>query len=463
MRQEDWLLLIGFLQIVGILVALVYPRYHRSIRRKIKSFLGVRRLPQLGVMHIKVPSFLYQDLLLTADRLQVERGWPEPWLAPLSAHRFLDGGKQGFVHWWSLALEGEGSPQLCEIEVDANRYQSLPSNRLYPITHDGVPLILDTQDYASYGSAECSCQLAYNTEKGHQAAQSFARLLRESVHSGTRFRGKLISLTGQEDILSSGVIKILGRPPQQAPILGEKVEEDVRAALLDFMEHREALKRSGLSTKRGVLLVGPPGTGKTTIVRWLLNKAPDYTALLVRGESPNHIRLVFQLARGLSPSLVLLEDVDLLATNRYQNSLALFLGALMTEMDGVEQNEDVVVVMTSNDPSEMEAALIRRPGRIDRIIDVGCPEDPVRQRLIEHFLPNTEGQPDLIQASAACKGLMPAAIREVVHQASLLCLKTGQVNGEGHPRVDTATLLSVVPRVREQFGEAPRLGLRQSP
>jgi hypothetical protein len=463
MKQEDLVALLLLSTVFCLLLATMVWSYRQSLRYRIAQFLGVGKTSQLGVLHVTVPKFFHQDILLLATRLQQERGWPEPMMVGISVNLpFGGGGKIGFHAWWGQWMAQSTSPHVSQIEVDANQFDTVPINRLHRLLHDGCPLILDTQDYAPYGASETSCQVAYHCEKGEKAAQSFAKFLRAYVHSHTRFRGKLISLTGQEDILDTEVVKILGRPPQEAPILGEKVEVDVRGALLDFMEHRESLKKCGLSTKRGVLLVGPPGTGKTTIVRWLLNQAPDYTALLVRGESPNHIRLVFRLARALSPSLVLLEDVDLLATNRYQNSLALFLGALMTEMDGVEQNEDVVVVMTSNDPSEMEAALIRRPGRIDRIIEVGAPEDGVRERLLKHFLPNLEGSPDLGKVGMACKGLMPAAIKEVVHQAALAAIKAGQTNGDGHPKVDTDTLLAVVPRIRDQFGETPRIGLRQN-
>ncbi|MGH2888477.1 MAG: AAA family ATPase, partial [Solirubrobacteraceae bacterium] len=165
-------------------------------------------------------------------------------------------------------------------------------------------------------------------------------------------------------------------------ILPEAVLGAVERHALAVAVHRDALLSAGQHLKRGLLLYGPPGTGKTHTTRYLIGQMSGYTRLILTGQALRAIGSVAELARDLQPSMIVLEDVDLVAEERSmgpRSSPVLF--DLLDAMDGAAADADLLFVLTTNRADLLEPALAARPGRVDVAVQIDLPDADARRRL----------------------------------------------------------------------------------
>lgn len=162
---------------------------------------------------------------------------------------------------------------------------------------------------------------------------------------------------------------------------------------LDFIaasiRNRDMLKAEGLSIRRGLLLSGPPGDGKSTAIECFVNDiAGEATILIV--EAVEHIRAVYHLAQTLAPAVVILEDLDLMTKSR-QNPYAGtnkddVTGELLQVLSGGSAYDDIITIATTNHPEAIDEALAKRAGRFDAHIRMGYPSDEDKLRILELYL-----------------------------------------------------------------------------
>ena len=148
--------------------------------------------------------------------------------------------------------------------------------------------------------------------------------------------------------------------------------------MLTFAEQRPALRALGLSTQKGLLFHGAPGTGKTHCIRYLAGRLAGHTTLLITAEEMGALPEYMALARLLQPALVVIEDADLIARDRSARGSAcdeVMLNRLLNELDGLRERADVFFVLTTNRPETLEPALASRPGRIDQAIEFPLPDE----------------------------------------------------------------------------------------
>ena len=159
-----------------------------------------------------------------------------------------------------------------------------------------------------------------------------------------------------------------------------------------LLERRELFVKYGVPQKRGILLHGPPGTGKTMVGKALasLGGVTFIYATAADCESLPSMRYLFKLGRRLRPTILFLEDLDLFASNRNSQIYTGPLGELLTQMDGLEENDGIIVVATTNDLDAIEPALKDRPSRFDVVLEIGLPRADERQRILELNLPRTK-------------------------------------------------------------------------
>jgi ATP-dependent 26S proteasome regulatory subunit len=192
--------------------------------------------------------------------------------------------------------------------------------------------------------------------------------------------------------------------------------------VLGVARHAGRLLASGQHLKRGVLLHGAPGTGKTHTVRYLIGQLGGVTVVLLSGYALTWIGQACSVARLLAPSVVVIEDVDLIAEERGpgtgQHPL---LFQLLNEMDGLGEDVDVTFLLTTNRPDLLEAALATRPGRVDHAAELPLPDADARRRLIELYrgslVLDLSDPDDVIKRT---DGVTAAFIKELLRRAAVL-------------------------------------------
>ncbi len=194
--------------------------------------------------------------------------------------------------------------------------------------------------------------------------------------------------------------------------------------LIDRRDRHDDLRRLGLPLSHGLLFHGPPGTGKTYTCRYLVGALPGVTALIVAGRSLQHVKSVCGIARLLSPSLVILEDVDLAFAERELNPDAAALGDLMDEMDGFRPEEAVSFILTTNAIDRVERAVKDRPGRIGQCVFFGAPDTELRERYLARYLRRFDGAAlDVPQLADDSRGASQAFLKEWIARAALFALE----------------------------------------
>lgn len=249
--------------------------------------------------------------------------------------------------------------------------------------------------------------------------------LEAAMNAARSYRGKVLSLDADPDYRgrSKGVmVHRLPKVTREAVILPEPTLKLLDRNVIKFVETRDELRQIGQSTRKGILLYGPPGTGKTHTIRYLSANLPNHTTLIITAAQMGALSHYMTLARLLQPAMVVIEDVDLIARDREQmdgpceESL---LNALLNEMDGLKDNADILFILTTNRPDQLEGALAGRPGRIDQAIEVPLPDAAGREKLIRLYGRDLTLSEALVkEAVARTAGVSAAFIKELMRRTA---------------------------------------------
>ncbi len=253
------------------------------------------------------------------------------------------------------------------------------------------------------------------------AAGAFVADLRRLAVELSPVRGQIVTLAAP-DHPGGSPIAFLRRPQltRDRLVLPEETLDAVERQVIDVAALRDRLRATGQHLKRGLLLYGPPGTGKTHTVRYLLGRLEGTTAVVLSGEALGAVTTACTLARRHQPSVVVLEDIDLVATDRSfaapgSNPL---LFEILNQLDGLGDDVDVVFVLTTNRVEVLERALAERPGRVDEAVEVGPPDADGRERLLRLYGAEAGLEDlDLRHAVAATEGATATYLRELARRA----------------------------------------------
>ncbi len=215
----------------------------------------------------------------------------------------------------------------------------------------------------------------------------------------------------------------------------KKAKQDLQEAVEWPLDHPQAFKNVGITPPKGILLFGPPGTGKTLLAKavatesganFIAIKGPEIFSKWV-GESEKAIRAVFSKARQVSPAIIFFDEIDSIASRRGESmgsqANERVVDQILTEMDGLEDLTDVVVIAATNRPELVDPALLR-PGRFDRHIFTMPPDEQAR---LEVFAVHTKEMPlkgvDIKTLAKKTNGYSGADIEAVCREAGMHALR----------------------------------------
>jgi hypothetical protein len=170
--------------------------------------------------------------------------------------------------------------------------------------------------------------------RSRDVADRFFAELEERRRANSIFRGKVIDPVVHSGAVTAIAFRAIKQVREEDLVLPDEVKSLIQRSVVGFCKNRTLLERLAVDLKRGILLHGPPGTGKTSICLYLAGLLPDFTICFVSGDRLLYPREVCRMARYLQPAMVVFEDVDLIAQQRDANGLATVLGELMKPIVG---------------------------------------------------------------------------------------------------------------------------------
>jgi len=426
----------------------------RLVRRAVKGAVGAARADDRATLNGMLRDHLGAA---GAGADVVEERWPayehvnvqagiDAWLGTVDSHEVV--GVVGYQH------HEFGLAQLLDASHD--RFGARPGRvarvnlasgpggavracvrcALYLVTQGGQPaavLFRGPEPHMGMSAVSVEVVSADTATSSAIAEQVRALALRHNV-----FRGQVLSFGGNvfEPYGGGEAVMTFHDRPALLPtelILPAATRAAVMRHVVGVARHRDRLLASGQHLKRGVLLYGPPGVGKTHTVRHLISGLTGTTVVELTGDSLHLIGAACSVARVLQPSMVVVEDVDLIAEDRGMHpGQHPLLFQLLNEMDGLAEEADVVFLLTTNRADLLEPAIAARPGRVDQAVELTLPDTEARRALFDLYrgaLVVDEGR--LEEVLQRTEGVTASFIKELLRRAAVLAADRDGHDGSG--------------------------------
>ena len=304
------------------------------------------------------------------------------------------------------------------------------------------------------------------TERLHASGAEFARVLEEPVSPiwsflltfvlpilifvglGQYMSKKLMEQTGGKNAMAFGIGKSNAKVYVQSTkgirfddVAGEDEAKESLAEIVDYLHNPKKYTDAGAAMPKGILLVGPPGTGKTMLAKAVAGEAnvpffsisgSEFVEMFV-GMGASKVRDLFQQAKEKAPCIVFIDEIDAIGQKRNSGNLGgndereQTLNQLLTEMDGFEENTGVIILAATNRPESLDPALTR-PGRFDRRVPVELPDLLGREAILKVHAKKirTAEDVDFHTIARMAAGASGAELANIINEAALRAVRNGR-------------------------------------
>ena len=302
------------------------------------------------------------------------------------------------------------------------------------------------------------------TERLHAAGAKFTRVMTEPMSPLTSFFlyfllpllvfvgiGQYMSrrfMAGGKNSLTFGLGKSKARIYVQstkgirfADVAGEDEAKESLAEIVDYLHNPKKYSEAGAAMPKGVLLVGPPGTGKTMLAKAVAGESgvpffsisgSEFVEMFV-GMGASKVRDLFEQAKAKAPCIVFIDEIDAIGQRRRSDGIGndereQTLNQLLTEMDGFEDNTGVIILAATNRPETLDPALTR-PGRLDRRVPVELPDLAGREAILKVHAKKVKLGEDVNLHTIArmASGASGAQLANIINEAALRAVRHGRV------------------------------------
>lgn len=412
-------------------VAAQAPPEESSFRTRLKAHFGAD-LATLPILEESLELAERPNLQAALDSFLAVDGRSAELLGIMSPYRSLGLNLSSLFAPTRTGLTGgpppsQGPVQFINVQLEGDKVLACVQLGLYLIRDGEEPLAALVSGVREIGIGHTITVEVMALSR--DTAERFLAELRNSMRKHSVHRGRVLSLS--YDRFGEGLRLSFARPPvveRDQIVLPEGVLARVERQTLRFSRHRDALRAAGRHLKRGVLLYGTPGTGKTLTALYLIGQMRDRTVIMVTGLDPGTIAKACARARLLEPSTILLEDADVVAEERTRRELGCspLLFELLNQVDAIPDDLDILILLTTNRPDVLEPALASRPGRIDLAIELPLPDAACRRHLFEFYARGLSLHiSDLGRLVERTEGVSPAFVRELLRKAALIAADEG--------------------------------------
>ncbi|MBO3747764.1 26S protease regulatory subunit [Streptosporangiaceae bacterium NEAU-GS5] len=318
----------------------------------------------------------------------------------------------GAADWTTAAISSDASMEVVGHGMILTR------------TPDGAPILVGVRGPADrFGRQHVQLDiLAADRAAGSRARAEIDALKREL----DVLRGQILSF-GASEHMGNQLVSFLPRPRMESGqvVLPDGVLDTIERHVVDVGTYASRLRAHGQHLKRGLLLHGPPGTGKTHTVRYLMSRTEGSTVIIMTGAALRFVEQAAALARRLQPAIVVVEDVDLVAMDRSMSADGggPLLFTLLDAMDGIGADADVTFVLTTNRADALERALADRPGRVDLAVEIPRPDAAGRAALLRLYAGDLRLDGDLGEVVERSAGATASFFKELLRRSVLLALR----------------------------------------
>lgn len=259
------------------------------------------------------------------------------------------------------------------------------------------------------------------------AAEVRRRIREESVYKGAAIRLQTDE-DGELDAMDAPKFLDLTRVNEEELVLPTEIEEQVRTSLFTPVEHTERCRQFGIPLKRGVLLEGKYGTGKTLTAYVTAKKCVANGWTFIYLDRVSGLDEALRFARQYSPSVIFAEDIDRVVAGEDRT---VDIDDVLNSIDGIEsKGSEIITILTTNHVDRINRAMLR-PGRLDAVISITAPDAKAAERLLRLYGRDSIARSeDLTLAGVELGGQIPAVIREVVERSKLFAISRNNGDDE---------------------------------